>query len=64
MPDAVDTLVGLTRFGNLQQVRIEAIRSLAAYLHDERVVRALQALTVGGEITEVAIEAVKVLGKR
>jgi hypothetical protein len=45
-------------------MRIEATRSLAVYLHDERAVQALQALTARTEQESIRAEAIRALGKR
>jgi hypothetical protein len=57
----VETLVGLTGDGNSPAIRREAVRSLAAYLHDERAVNALRDLT-HSRLPEIRIEAIRVLG--
>ena len=62
--DAIATLVALTSQGEVTKVRLEAARSLATYLHDERAVRALKDLASSGNLEEVRIEAIKVLGGR
>ena len=48
--DAVETLIHLTRYGEIENIRIEAVRSLAAYLDDERTIKALRDLTRSGGI--------------
>ena len=62
--DPVATLVALTSRNESTNMRIEATRSLATYLHDERAVQALQALTARTEQDSIRAEAIRALGKR
>lgn len=62
--DIVATLVDLSESRNSTEVRVDAVRALAAHLNDRRTITALKALTSARDSVEVRMEAIRVLGQR
>lgn len=60
----VDKLISLTSSGTMENVRIEAVKSLLHYRHLPKVQKCLIGLTSSGTMENVRIAAVQVLGGR
>lgn len=60
----IDQLLKLSEYGNIEEARIEAVKSLASYRHHPKVQKRFIELTKYGTTESIRLAAIRILGGR